>query len=67
MLHIKPEGLLRKKEDIFKELSLDLENDQEVIEAMVQHPKLMERPIVVHGSQAKIGRPPEGVLELFER
>ena len=66
MLNIKPQDLLRKKEDIFKELDLDLDDDKKVIDAMVKHPKLIERPIVVHGDKAKIGRPPEGVLALFE-
>jgi len=40
--------------------------DAELIGAIVQYPKLLQRPIVVHGTKARIGRPPEAVLELFE-
>ncbi|MCO4784459.1 arsenate reductase (glutaredoxin) [Marinomonas atlantica] len=58
--------LMRTKEDIYKELNLKEEHNEEaLIAAMVNHPKLIERPIVVHNEQAKIGRPPESVLELF--
>lgn len=40
--------------------------EAELISAIAQYPKLLQRPIVVHGSKARIGRPPEAVLELFE-
>ena len=59
--------LMRNKEAIYKELNLKdpaLTEDQ-LLEAMVANPKLIERPIVVNGDSAKIGRPPEQVLELF--
>ncbi len=58
--------LMRRKEDLYKELQLaeaDLSEDQ-LLQAMVDHPKLIERPIVVNGEQARIGRPPEAVLEI---
>lgn len=59
--------LMRTKEDIYKELNLKEEtNENTLISAMVNNPKLIERPIVIHNNQAKIGRPPESVLELFE-
>lgn len=58
--------LMRTKEDIYKALNLKEEhNEKALIAAMVNNPKLIERPIVVHNEQAKIGRPPESVLELF--
>lgn len=58
--------LMRTKEDVYKELNLKEEqNEDALIEAMISHPKLIERPIVIHNGQAKIGRPPESVLELF--
>lgn len=59
--------LMRNKEAIYKELNLAEPSltDEQLIEAMVNHPKLIERPIVVNGDKAKIGRPPEQVLELF--
>lgn len=58
--------LMRKKEVVYKELGLkDVSDENALIEAMLAHPKLIERPIVVHNGKAKIGRPPESVLELF--
>lgn len=58
--------LMRRKEDLYKELNLadsELSEDQ-LLQAMVAHPKLIERPIVINGDQARIGRPPEAVLEI---
>jgi arsenate reductase len=58
--------LMRTKEEIYKELGLQNETDgQKLIEAMVEHPRLIERPIVIVGSKAVIARPPEKILELF--
>ncbi|QSE96874.1 arsenate reductase (glutaredoxin) [Fulvivirga lutea] len=65
-LKIKPEELLRKGESVFKEnykgKSL---SDDEWIRAMVDNPILIERPIVIVGDKAVIGRPPENVLEII--
>jgi len=58
---------MRRKEKEYKELGLDdpgLTRDQ-LIDAMVEHPRLIERPIVVKDGRAAIGRPPEKVLELL--
>lgn len=59
--------LLRTGEDEYK--ALDLANpalsDAQLVDAMVQHPKLIERPILVVGDKAVIGRPPEKVLEIL--
>lgn len=66
-LGISARGLLRKKEAEFKENGLDdmsLSDDQ-IIAVMTQVPKLIERPIVIKGDQARIGRPPESVLEII--
>lgn len=58
--------LLRKKEAPYKELALGPETAaKEIFEAIHDHPILLERPIVVVGERAAIGRPPETVLELF--
>lgn len=62
-----PRALMRQKEDLYKRLiltdsSLD---DAALIQAMVDNPKLIERPIVVNGGKARIGRPPESVLEIL--
>ena len=57
---------LRKNEAIYRELGLKaIEDEEALFEAMSQHPKLIERPVVIHGDTAMIGRPPEQVLELF--
>ncbi|GAB2527318.1 arsenate reductase (glutaredoxin) [Microbulbifer agarilyticus] len=66
-LGIAPRDLLRKGEDAYKELNLKDTNhsDDDLIDAMVSHPKLIERPIVVKGDKAVLGRPPENVLELI--
>ncbi|MGL5701028.1 MAG: arsenate reductase (glutaredoxin) [Kluyvera sp.] len=58
--------LMRQKEDLYKSLNLadsHLSEDA-LIQAMVENPKLIERPIVVSNGQARIGRPPEQVLEI---
>lgn len=66
-LGIKPAELLRRKEAVFKDLGLkdQLDDDDAVIAAIAEHPVLMERPIVVSGNKARIGRPPEQVLEIL--
>ncbi len=67
MLGLKPRQLMRTKEALYKELGLDDESlsDEQLIRAMVDNPRLMERPIVVEGHRAALGRPPETVLDLF--
>ena len=66
-LKLKPGELIRKGEDIYKETFGDtLPADSKLIAAMVQHPVLIERPIVVKGEKAVIGRPPENVLTLLK-
>lgn len=67
LLSISPRDLLRKGEADYKELGLnDMSlNDDALIKAMVKAPKLIERPIVVHNGKARLGRPPELVLEIL--
>ncbi len=66
VLGMQPEELLRKKEPIFIEKYKGKKlSDNEWLEAMVQNPQLIERPIVIDGNRAIIGRPPEKVLELI--
>ena len=58
--------LMRTKEAVYTELNLANENSEEVLlTAMVENPKLIERPIVIKGNRAVIGRPIENVVELL--
>ena len=62
-----PRDLMRKKEDAYTEQNLDnpsLSGD-DLIEFMIEHPVLIERPIVLANEKAAIGRPPEQVLEIL--
>ena len=65
-LNLNAEDILRKGEAVYKEnfKGKTLSND-EWIEAMIKHPKLIERPIVVKDNKAVLGRPPENVLEFL--
>lgn len=66
LLDIKPIQLVRKNEAIWKENFKNKElSDSEVISAMVKYPKLIERPIVINGKKAVIGRPPELILDIL--
>ena len=59
-------SFMRTKEATYKELNLDGVDDEAVlIQAIVDNPILLERPIVVNGDKAAIGRPPEAVLEIL--
>lgn len=65
-LGMKPRELMRTGEAIYKELGLkDIEDDTKLIEAMAAHPKLIERPVVIRGDRAVIGRPAENMEELL--
>jgi len=66
-LGISPRELLRKGEDAYKALNLkdSSHSDAGLIKAMVENPKLIERPIVSNGQKAVLGRPPENVNALL--
>lgn len=66
-LGMQPRELIRKNEDIYKTLGLDNTElgDEELIGAMIENPKLIERPIVTDGKMAYLGRPPENILPLL--
>jgi len=67
LLGIEPRELMRKHEAPYKENNLDnpeLTRDQ-LIQAMIDHPILIERPIIINGKRATIGRPPEKVFDIL--
>jgi len=66
MLGMSARELMRTKESIYKELDLKNENDEgKLIQAMVENPKLIERPIVIKDGKAVIGRPIENIMKLI--
>ena len=65
-LNMKPEEIVRKGEKIFKEKLKGLSfTDQEWVKILIENPILIERPIVVKGNSAVIGRPPENVKKFL--
>jgi arsenate reductase len=66
-LGMEPRQIMRKQEAPYRELGLDDPklSRKALIEAMVQHPLLIERPILVKGAKAVLGRPPEQVLSIL--
>ena len=67
LLGLEPQQLMRTKEPEYRELGLDNPalSRAVLIDAMVRHPRLIERPIVVNGSRATVGRPPENILKIL--
>jgi len=68
MMGLRPKEFVRRNETEFKDNDLiqSLDNDNALFQAMADHPKIMERPIIVRGSKAVIGRPPENGLTLLK-
>ena len=66
-LGISPRDLLRTGESAYKENNLKDSNisDVEIINLMIEYPKLIERPIYVKGNKAIVGRPPENILKII--
>lgn len=61
-----PRAIARTGEPVWKDLGLAGATDDAILDAMVAHPILIERPIVIRGDRAVIGRPPENVLDLLD-
>lgn len=67
-LNIHPEQLIRKKEELFISNFKDKKySDETWLKHLSENPKLIERPIVIQGNKAIIGRPPQLILALFEK
>jgi arsenate reductase len=64
LLGLEPRELMRKDEAEYAALPANLSRAR-LIDAMVETPKLIQRPIVIHGKKAAIGRPPEAVLAIL--
>ena len=66
-LSLKPRDILRTSEQDYKDNNLKEDNfsDDDLIDYMIKYPKLIERPIVIKGHRAVLGRPPENALELI--
>lgn len=67
MLGVETRGMMRVKESVYKELSLGGEGvgDADLVRAMAENPILIERPVVIAGGKAALGRPPGAVLEIL--
>jgi len=57
--------LMRTKEELYKTLRLENASEAQLLDALAAHPALLERPVVINGDRARIGRPPEAVLEIL--
>jgi len=68
-LGLRPQNFLRKKDSKYKELNLDdfKGDNEELYEIINQNPRILERPIILCDDKAVIGRPPENILELFDK
>ena len=64
-LNMKPSELIRSKEAIYKELNLKDASEDELLETMVNNPKLIERPIIINEDKAVVARPLENIEKVF--
>ncbi|MBE2894747.1 arsenate reductase (glutaredoxin) [Spirabiliibacterium falconis] len=58
-------AMMRTKDELYRTLNLSEATQEALLTAIVAHPQLLERPIVIHGERACIGRPPENVLAIL--
>ncbi|RPI69867.1 MAG: hypothetical protein EHM47_13140 [Ignavibacteriales bacterium] len=66
-MKMKPAEIMRSKEKLFKELDINNKkySDEELIDLMIKHPDLVQRPVIEMGEKAILARPPERIKELF--
>ena len=67
-LGMEPKNIVRKGEKDFKENNLSeiIDNEEALLQKMVSFPKIIERPIIIIGDKAAIGRPPENILDILQ-
>lgn len=65
LLGLEAGALIRRGEQLYQDLGLPSASADELITAMAAHPILIERPVVIHGDRAALGRPPEQVMEIL--
>ena len=66
-LNLKPIDIIRKKDNLFKELQINtISEDEKILDIITKNPKLLERPIIVKGEKAVIGRPPELLYDIIK-
>ncbi|MGB5531194.1 MAG: Spx/MgsR family RNA polymerase-binding regulatory protein [Ignavibacteriaceae bacterium] len=66
-MEMKPSELLRKNEKVYKELKIKEKNltEDQILDLMIKHPDLVQRPIIEKGNKAILARPPERIKEIF--
>ena len=67
ILKLQPKDIVRTSESDFTENNLDkiLDDDDEMLNAIIEYPKILERPIIINNNRGVIGRPPEKILEII--
>lgn len=65
LLGLETRAMMRTKEAVYKELGLKEADDAALVDAMAENPILIERPVVIKGDKAALGRPPEATLDIL--
>ena len=66
ILDLKPIDIIRKSESEYKDNNIGLiKDDNKILEAILKHPKILQRPIILNGEKGVIGRPPENILSIL--
>ena len=65
ILKIKTKDIIRTSDPKFKELKIDIDNEAQAFEAIVNNPRILQRPVILYNKKCVIGRPPEKILEIL--
>ena len=66
ILDLKPIDIIRKSESEYKDNNIGaIKDDNKILEAILKHPKILQRPIILNGEKGVIGRPPESILSIL--